>query len=156
MNLKEKFEKDKFQGDYYEMETLKYLDYDKIEITKGYFKEYDIIYWKHGMPTKIEVKSDRLAYLTGNICIEYQYKNEKSGIDATTADYYYYYVLFCKNNNYKNDIIRYELYKIPVEELKKLCIGAPKRTGGDNRCSKMYLINLKKCEKYKIKTHKNI
>ncbi len=154
MNYKEKFKRDKIQGDYYEKEALKYLKYDTYEITQGYFKEYDIItYRKEGIVEKIEVKSDRQSSKTGNMCIEYEYKNYPSGINSTTADYYFYFVLYCKDNNLRNDVIRYDLYKIPVETLKNMVKNCKKVIGGDGKYSKLYLLPIRKCKDYLFKTH---
>jgi|14BtaG_2_1085337.scaffolds.fasta_scaffold06963_2 hypothetical protein len=41
---------------------------------------------------KVEVKSDRQSMDTGNVFIEFSYKNEISGILKTEADYYAYYI----------------------------------------------------------------
>jgi len=41
---------------------------------------------------KVEVKSDRQSMVTGNVFIEFSYKNEISGILKTEADYYAYYI----------------------------------------------------------------
>ena len=40
--------------------------------------------------SKVEVKSDSAAHLTGNAFIEVYYKNNPSGISTTTADYWIY------------------------------------------------------------------
>jgi len=153
INNNSKFERDLKQGSYYENETLKYLEYDEYEITEGYFKEYDIIIKKDNIYTKIEVKSDRLSSKTQNLCIEYSYKGFDSGINTTKADYYYYYVLYCKDNNIYNDVIKYELYKLPVKKLKKIIKKCRSVKGGDNKNSSLYLLPLDKCYKYLIKTH---
>lgn len=154
MDFKEKFLRDKIQGDFYEKEALKYLDYDDYEITEGYFKEYDIIISKKDIKTKIEVKSDRQSSKTKNLCIEYEYKNLPSGINTTTADYYFYFVLYCKDNNLKNDVIKYELYKIPVETLKNKVKKCRKVIGGDGKYSKLYLLPIRECKEFLFKTHK--
>lgn len=150
-----KFNRDKIQGDYYEKEALKYLKYDSYKITEGYFKEYDIItYRKEGIVEKIEVKSDRLSSRTGNLCIEYQYKGCNSGILSTEADYYFYFVLYCKDNNIYRNVIKYDLYKIPVNELKELVKDCKSVYGGDNGYSKMYLLPKYKCKDYLFITKK--
>ena len=151
-----KFNRDKIQGDYYEKEALRYLKYDTYKITQGYFKEYDIItYRKEGIVEKIEVKSDRLSSKTGNLCIEYQYKGCNSGINSTEADYYFYFVLYCKDNNiYGGNVIKYDLYKIPVNELKELVKDCKSVYGGDGGYSKMYLLPKYKCKDYLFITKK--
>lgn len=152
MSFRNKFEKDKIQGDFYEREALKYLKYDTYKITQGYFKEYDIItYRKEGIVEKIEVKSDRLSSKTGNFCIEYNFKNNPSGILTTKADYYFYFVLYCKDNDINKEIIRYDLYKIPVDDLKRMVENCRSVSGGDGGYSKMYLLPIRKCKKYLFK-----
>jgi hypothetical protein len=42
---------------------------------------------------KVEVKTDRLAHLTGNIAIEFRYKGRLSGISTTEADYWAFVLL---------------------------------------------------------------
>jgi len=39
---------------------------------------------------KVEVKFDRKAYRTGNLCVEISYKDKPSGIINSDADYYYF------------------------------------------------------------------
>jgi len=148
-----KFDRDLIQGEFFEKEALKYIDYDEYKITEGYFKEYDIIYMKDGNETKIEVKSDRLSSKTGNMCIEYAYKGYNSGINTTKADYYFYFVLHCKDNDIYKDIIKYDLYKIPVKKLIKLVKKCRKVRGGDNKDSYMYLLPVNICKKYLLTTY---
>lgn len=136
-----KFEKDLAQGKKYELESLNYLDYDTYEMKEGYFKEYDLIITKDNVDTKIEVKSDRQASITGNMAIEYECNNKPSGLTSTTADYWLYFVVHKDKDG---------CYKIPTNELKYLVKDCRKVRGGDNYKSKMYLLKINNCGKYKI------
>lgn len=136
-----KFEKDLAQGKKYELESLKYLDYDNYEMKEGYFKEYDLIITKDNVDTKIEVKSDRQASITGNMAIEYECNDKPSGLTSTTADYWLYFVVHKDKD---------ECYKIPTNELKDLVKNCRKVRGGDGYKSKMYLLKISDCGKYRI------
>lgn len=89
---------------------------------------------------KIEVKSERdLWQKTGNICIEYKSWGKPSGIDATESDYWFhnlcigddeYCTLVFNTNTLKKIVKRLDSFKTV--------------SGGDNRASQMYLLNLQK------------
>lgn len=110
------FRKDLEFGMKYELKSIMYYqdnDYDLIIHSKTKVSQYDFIISKDDQEYKIEVKADRLAYKTGNICIEYEGKNKrKSGISITEADYYNYYII--------NDRAEYEFYIIPVNDIKEM------------------------------------
>jgi hypothetical protein len=81
---------------------------------------------------KYECKNDKMAFKTGNLCIEYKYKGHRSGIKTTKSDYY------CIK------ISKDKIFIIPVKVIKDY-IKDNKETirkvyGGDNKNSKMYLI----------------
>lgn len=129
------FKNDLLFGEKYQQELINILKPQNYEIKKGKFKEYDIkiddvltIYY--------EVKADRKAYQTNNLCIEYKCNNVSSGINATTADYYAYFII--------NPDSKYTLYIIPVKDIKKL-IKQQKYTkdtkGGDKFKSCFYIFN---------------
>ena len=89
---------------------------------------------------KIEVKSERdMWQRTGNIAIEYQSYGKPSGIDATESDYWFHNLCvgddtFCTlvfNTDSLKKIIKNLDYKRSV-------------SGGDNKASRMYLLNLQK------------
>lgn len=129
----------------YEMETLNYLDYDEFEFNDDY--RYDIQIIKDDKVTLIEVKSEKRASETGNICIEYSCRGKPSGITTTQAHYYYFYVVY-------ND--RYRLFKIPVIELKEMIRDKyyiRSCNGGDEMASKIYLFSIKSIEKYELKVN---
>ena len=138
------FKNDLEFGQSYELELLKYIDYDKYIQSQGKFKPYDIKIYKNDKITRYEVKSDRITYYTGNITIEYECFNNPSGIATTRAKYYAYFVV--KPNN------SYDLYIIPVKKIKQY-IERKKylkiSSGGDYHLSKFYLFNKSKFQKYK-------
>ena len=121
----------------YEIELLKYLDYDAYKTKDGLFKEYDLKIYKNNKAIRYEVKSDRLTYKTNNIAIEYECSKKDSGITTTNSDYYAYFIIKPNDN--------YDLYIIPTIEIKTLIkLKQYKRVtnGGDNYKSKMYLFNI--------------
>ena len=89
---------------------------------------------------KIEVKSERGMWLdTGNIAIEFESYGKPSGITSTESDYWFH-----------NLCIGEEIYGTLVfktDMLKKIIKNTPNKrevSGGDNKASKMYLINIQK------------
>ena len=89
---------------------------------------------------KIEVKSERGKWMeTGNICIEYQSYGKPSGIEATEADFWFHNLcigdeMFC-TLVFKTDVLKTIVDKL--DYFKTV-------SGGDNKASKMYLVNLQK------------
>jgi len=84
---------------------------------------------------KIEVKNDLQAIKTGNIFIEYESRNKKSGISTTQSDYY----CFAFN----------EIFVLnKKKKLKNICrkyIGTKNDIlGGDNNTSKGILLPINK------------
>ena len=131
-------------GNFYEKKAIRYFNYDTYEFCND--GRYDILIKKDSIETKIEVKSDRRAYETGNLAIEYKYKGCPSGIRKTEAEYYIYFVI-------KPDK-KYDVYKFPIQDLNILCRGKKSVCGGDNNQSIMYLLPINLCEKYKISIKK--
>jgi len=126
----------------YEIETLKYLDFDKFEFNDD--NRFDIKIIKNKIIKLIEVKKEILASKTGNIAIEYFCRGKPSGIDVTQAEDYYYYVV------YKD---RYRLFKLPVIDIKNIIknkLYVRECIGGDDMASKMFLISIKSIEKYEL------
>jgi len=133
------FAKDKQFGKIYEKIALTYFKYRKLDHPPNYNKTYDFML---DNVLKIEVKSDRRAWRTGNLAIEYSYRGEVSGIYATEAEYYMYFIIYPKY---------YECYKIPVNELKAICEKVDRTVkGGDNNASKMFLIKVDTVKQYFI------
>ena len=99
-------------------------------------KKYDIkLYRKTKKPLYLEVKTDRLINKTGNICIEYEYNNNPSGINSTKSKYFL--IVEIINDN------KYNMYKIPTLKIKEAINDntITKKTicGGDGYKSKLYL-----------------
>ncbi len=83
---------------------------------------------------KIEVKYDLKALETNNVFVEYESRNQKSGISKSESDYY----CFAFGDN---------LHIIPTKKLKDKCrkyIGTDRDVlGGDNNTSKGILLPIK-------------
>jgi len=110
----ENFKADLEFGEKYQVELLKHIqEYEKFEMSQGYFKEYDLkIYKKKGLELiekTYEVKADRFGYMTGNLAIEYMSSNKPSGIQTTTATYW---AIFLVNKD------QYELFIIPTKRIR--------------------------------------
>lgn len=141
---KKKFENDLKFGNEYEKRYIEYKNFQNYNQPKGYFKEYDIIcYDEEEKGIKYEVKTDRRANETGNICIEYLCSGKDSGIRTTTANIYVYIIL--KNEGY-------DIYEIPTKKIRKY-IKKEKYTkirNTDNGKSEFYLFSINTFSKYKI------
>jgi hypothetical protein len=133
------FEKDLQFGTYYEREALKLFEYDKYEMSKGCFKYYDIKLFKDDKVTFVEVKSDRMATKTGNLCIEYECNKKPSGISVTTADVCVYFIIHERKEIEKE--LKVEIYIIPTDKLKQISKKCKSVKGGDGYKSKLYLVN---------------
>ena len=89
---------------------------------------------------KIEVKSERDMWMkTGNICIEYESWNKPSGIKATESDYWFHN-LCIGDNEYCTLVFETDVLRTIVNNLDYF----KTVSGGDNKASKMYLVNLQK------------
>ena len=89
---------------------------------------------------KMEVKSERdLWQKTGNICIEYKSYGKPSGIDATESDYWFHN-LCIGDDEYCTLVFNTATLKKIVKRLDSF----KTVSGGDNRASQMYLLNLQK------------
>ena len=89
---------------------------------------------------KIEVKSERGMWMkTGNICIEYESYGKPSGIITTEADFWFH------NLCIDDDIFCTVIFDVP--KLKQLIDKLDFKksvSGGDNKASKMWLVNIQK------------
>lgn len=109
-------------GERYQTEAMRLLGDGVFEDSpKGVvFSDWDFKY--NGVP--YEVKADRLAHRTGNLCIEYQHSLKPSGIAVTKAEWWFYFVL-------RGD--SYTCYKIPTSVIKERMVGCRKwHTDGGN------------------------
>jgi hypothetical protein len=82
---------------------------------------------------RIEVKTDRIAHITGNVAVEYKYKGRPSGISTTEADYWAF-LLYDMTT----------IIMVPTEKLKAIAREKYKQDqitlGGDENASEMILI----------------
>ena len=76
---------------------------------------------------------------TGNICIEYKSYGKPSGIDATESDYWFHN-LCIGDDEYCTLVFNTATLKKIVKRLDSF----KTVSGGDNRASQMYLLNLQK------------
>ena len=107
-----------------------------IDLSYGSIREDKII--DMFLNKKIEVKSEKNMWQdTGNICIESW--GRPSGIKATEADYWFHN-LCVGENEYCTLVFKTEVLRSIVNDLDTF----KSVSGGDNKASKMFLINLQK------------
>lgn len=86
--------------------------------------------------SKIEVKADFMAYITGNIFVEFESRGKKSGIATSKAEYYAFFVLNKTEVEY--------ILLIEINKLKEIAGKYYKKKrivkGGDNNTSRGVLI----------------
>lgn len=133
-------------GNFYMNEFIKIKGWkeDTYKVMKGKFAPYDLIHYRNGKEFYYEVKADKKAFKTNNLCIEYEYSGKPSGISISEAHYYIYFVV---------TDVGYDLYKIPSKDLKEMIKNKEyhiKLFGGDGKQSKFYLFSLDIFEPYKI------
>ena len=132
-----KFQEDLKRGQLYEIKALQYLKYNTYEIKKGYYSACDLIL---DNTTKVEVKSERLAGITGNIAVEYSCNGRPSGILSTEADLWGHFIVY---DAYE------EFYLIPIQDLRNIVRNCRSVRGGDGGRSQMYLVNKSLIQQYK-------
>ena len=126
------------QGKKYERETLKYIEYDTCEFSQGYCKEWDLQTTKDGVKTIYEVKSERYAGHSKNLCVEYAYNGVLSGVRATSADIWVHFAIMTDGSHI--------CYFIPIADLRQLV--ADKKYiknivgGGDGKKSSFYIFRM--------------
>lgn len=125
-----KFYKDLKMGQSVEEEVLQWcLPHDNnTRFAPPKTKGFDIV-----LPTldkTIEVKYDKYSKSSGNIAIEYSYKNQPSGIQSTTADAW---VIKLWNEDW-------EFWSFKTKDLTKLCKTCRRIGGGDGMASMMFLV----------------
>lgn len=94
-------------GSRYEDEFVKVKKLTNAIVPKKKNSNYDIIVDN----IMYEIKADRRAFKTGNLCIEFECSNKPSGIQTTQSNFYGYFIVQDNNN--------YTLYTIPVDFIKK-------------------------------------
>lgn len=127
-------------GQKFERKSLEFFQYDTVRFPEGKHSEYDYILNEDTDPITVEVKADKLAKKTGNICIEYAEKGKPSGLGLCTATYWVHYVCGSK-----------WAYKIPLNDLQALVKGCRSMNGGNGRTSSFYLLPIKKLREYRVK-----
>jgi len=89
---------------------------------------------------RIEVKTDRIAHITGNVAVEYRYKGRPSGIATTEADYWAF-LLYDMTT----------IIMVPTDKLKSVARAKYKQDqitlGGDENASEMILIPINELTK---------
>lgn len=82
---------------------------------------------------RIEVKTDRIAHITGNVAVEYRYRGRPSGIATTEAEYWAF-LLYDMTT----------IIMVPTEKLKQIAreryLADQITLGGDDNASEMILI----------------
>jgi len=131
-----KFQEDLKFGNSYEIKSLQYLKYDTYEIKKGYFKQYDILL---DNTTKVEVKAEKMAGITGNIAIEYSCSGRPSGILTTECDLWVHFIVY---DAYA------DCYVIPINDLRNIVRNCRSVRGGDGMRANMYLVNKNMIQNY--------
>ena len=95
-----------------------------------------------GRPGSVEVKRDTIVSDSGNIAVEFEYRDRPSGIRATKA---MWWVFLLSGKNYQDEVA----IMVLTERLRVMCEwlieNGDKRdctTGGDGNQSKMVLLHL--------------
>jgi hypothetical protein len=140
------FNSDLAFGNIYEKKLVELIPNESYLIKEGYFPDYDVEITNNNIMVTYEVKADRYTYKTNNVAIEFECNNSPSGIETTTSDFYAYFVIKPYN--------LFELYIIPTniikskieeKEYKKILLG------GDNKKSRLYIMDLNNFLEYKFK-----
>ena len=97
----------------------------------GFFKDYDITSLLGDI--QLEIKMDTYSISSGNVAVEYTYKNEPSGVAASTADSFIFVIPEGKSLS----LIGYE---VDARDLKGVLSKMPLLRGGDGFHSTMKLL----------------
>jgi hypothetical protein len=135
------FQKDlKFGTKYEEIALNEYIEYETYKRPeKENMLYYDFLI---NDTIKYEIKADRMAFKTKNLCIELFNNNKLSGLNTTEADYYIYFII----NGDKIETV----YKIDTTVLEELVKNKEIKSGGDNKKSKFVLLNIDLVKDYII------
>jgi hypothetical protein len=110
------FQKDLEFGRYYEIEFMKHIEHDRFEQIPDdkKFSDWDLKVYHDDKITTYEIKTDRQAMRTKNICIEYENRHGgKSGLSASRADIWVFMLL-------DEFSMGYHIYQIPRRELRAM------------------------------------
>lgn len=86
---------------------------------------------------KLEVKTDRMAYKTGNLAVEYECWGKPSGINATQSDNWAFNILDGDGEVAMTLIL-------PIERLRKIASECKWVCGGDAKAARMFLLPMDK------------
>ena len=119
-----------------DIKKLKESDFSITKFTKdlSYGKKHEKLVMKS--LENFELKTDRMAYKTGNVYVEFQSRGKDSGINTSKSDTW----IFKIQNNKDQHLFSIH---IPLTRLKKL-VSKNYRVvpGGDNLTSRGYLVPL--------------
>ena len=124
-----------------------------LSLSQGKVKEWDIKTIKDDITLYYEVKSETNAFKYNNLCIEFNYNDKPSGINATIADFWIHYAIKDRQKNI------YVVFKIPTNDLKNMITNKEYHRivqGGDRNSSSCYLFKMSLFEKYKINIYEKI
>ena len=126
------------------------MNYSQTQLVpQGKFKDYDadLSLGKRGeletlgiLSGTLEVKTDRLAYRSGNLFVEYECRGKASGLAATTADWWAFNILD------DTGAIKCVLL-VKTDRLKAECraiYSAKKTNGGDDNAAKGVLLPIRR------------
>ena len=94
---------------------------------------------------RYEIKADRMAYKTGNFCIEFGCNGKPSGISVSQATHYGYFVVRPDGS--------YDVYKIPTGDILDMIINkrySREMKGGDGFKSNFFLFDKNIFASYKL------
>ena len=119
-----------------DIKKLKESDFSVTKFTKdlSYGKKHEKLVMKS--MENFELKTDRMAYKTGNVYVEFQSRGKDSGIRTSKSDTWIFKIVS------KGDKHLFSI-QIPLTRLKKL-VSTDYRIvpGGDNLTSRRYLVPL--------------
>ena len=113
-----------------------------LEVIPGNFKPFDFV----ADGVKYECKADRMAYKTGNICIEYESRGSPSGIETSEADFWVYMLV-------APDGTVSDTYKIPTGVIKEEIAKKSYHrdiAGGDDWKNRLLLFNRNIFSAYRV------
>lgn len=144
MSTKEQFMSDLILGQYYEDEYIKKRKFKDVYHPKDKaFKDYDL---KNKITGKTyEIKADRKAKGTGNLFVEFEFKGEDSGINATKADYWIHYITETDDVKKAKKYLKIKR-KVLIQLINKNNFQV--RKGGDNYLARGFLVPIEEVKKY--------
>jgi hypothetical protein len=133
-------------GKIYENKFVKIMKFKDYKVIDGKCLEFDIVEYEDGDETLYEVKADRKAQHTQNMCFEFESNGCPSGIATSKSHFYGYFILF--------DNGTYDLYVIPTWRIKRYVrkgLYSRIQRGCEYGKNKFYLFQKDMFLKYKMK-----